>query len=174
MSKIKFIEKLHAAGLLSNQQGTELLNIATKNIADKFAQKPVATQNVEEGDKAYYKVEIHLYKVEETLTYFPLEAVLEEMDKDLEFTCPIPTGETFTPSYPYGKIGASDIMITITGGDKVAYISAIEAAGYNHYEAWDGPDYDAYVNFETHIAIYVYDSNTNTDYNVEYGIAFSY
>ena len=124
-------------------------------------------------DVAFYKVEIHLFKPEETLSYFPLEAVLEELDKDIDFTCPIPSGETFTPSYPYGKIGASDIMIAITGGDRAAYISAVIDAGYIYDSSYSIPgQYNAYLNNMTHIAIYIYESESNSDYSVEYGALF--
>lgn len=124
-------------------------------------------------DKSLYKVEIHLFKPEEALPYFPIDAVLEELDDDIEFTCPIPTGETFTPSYPYGKIGASDIMITITGGDRLAYIDAVIGAGYLYDSGYSYPGkYDAYLNHSTHIAIYIYNSESNSNYSVEYGALF--
>ena len=45
-SKIRFIEKLHAAGLLSDNQGTKLLNIALNNEFGNNAQKSADMPNI--------------------------------------------------------------------------------------------------------------------------------
>lgn len=132
------------------------------------------TKDVGEGGTSFYKVEIHVFEEEQPVPHFPWDAVKEELDIELDLTdLPVPTGEWFTPSYPYGKgTGASDITITISGGDRDAYLTAIGEAGYEHYSSWDARDYKCYVNWDKHIAIYVYDNGSNTDYAVEYGIAF--
>lgn len=135
-----------------------------------------ATEVTEENEVGYYKVEIHIFLTEKTLSYFPMDAFINAMDPELDFTgFPVPTGETFTPSYPYGKqTGAEDIMFEITGGDMAAYVSTIQELGYVHTPSWDYDNYKAYLNYSTHIAIYVYDFGSNTDYSIEYQTLYNF
>ena len=129
-----------------------------------------STQTLFEEDKKLYKVEFKVIEPEEEFSNFPMEEFEEEMDDELDFTnVPLPTGETFVVSYPYEK-GHTDIMLTITGGDKEGYTQAILNAGFSHYSAWDYSNYKCYTNHTLHIVIYIYDLGENSHYAVEFGM----
>mgnify|MGYP003314006006 CR=1 FL=1 len=133
------------------------------------------TDAVTAETNTFYKVEIKIIEPDDVFTEFPTEAFEEEMDDDLDFsTVPMPTANTYVVGYPYGKgEGMSDILITMTGGDKQGYTQAIIEAGFTHYELYDYDNYVCYVNHNLHIVIYIYDLGDNSIYAVEFGIFFN-
>lgn len=95
---------------------------------------------------------------------FPADAVSAALGGEKSY--PIPSGTGFVTSNPYGE---SDVVIDITGGDRAAYIQALLDAGfvyddymsYSNYSAYDAPTGD--------FIIYVYDSESNANYQIEFG-----
>ena len=79
---------------------------------------------------------------------------------------PLPEGTDFT----YNLVGGSFPTVTVTGGDKAAYIEALLGAGFVRDEA-ASTDYacDAYKNDTLEVFIY---EETDGTYDVEFGIIY--
>ena len=120
----------------------------------------------------FFTIEIQAHEPSPVGAIFPLDEVNAELG-DATYNGPVPTGTSFVTSYPYGKgTGACDIMVSIAGGDKEAFIAAIIEAGYAYDVDYSYKDYDAYSNPSEHIIIYVYKAGTNSDYDIEFGLYF--
>lgn len=129
-----------------------------------------------EDYEPFFVVEIQAHIPSPIEDDFPLDEVNDELnDGGANYDGPVPTGTSFTVSYPYGQgVGACDVIVSIKGGDRGQFISDINLAGYTYDESYSYLNYDAYANPSKHIVIYVYTDGTNTDYDIEFGLYFSF
>ncbi len=130
----------------------------------------------EAGYKPFFTIEIQASEKKQEEAIFPIEEINAELGQaDATYDGPNPTGTSFTTSYPYGKgVGACDILVSITGGDREAFINALIAANYLFDSDNSYIDYQAYSNPSKHITVYVYLTGTNSDYDIEFGLYFSW
>jgi len=168
----KYISDLETAGY-DVTDDTIVMNCKHAVAPNKTVEMYVTDYTDQTGEiEPFYTVEIQAKTKPTPQAEFPLTMVNAELSP-LSYTGPIPTGTGFAVSYPYGQ-GSQDVMVSITGGDKTAFVAALEGAGFNYDSIYSYPSqYIAYTKPADNLAVYIYNSATNTDYDMEIGI-YSY
>ncbi len=122
----------------------------------------------------FFTIEIQAHEKPSVGAIFPLDEINIELGHTT-YEGPIPSGESFTTSYPYEKgSGACDVMVSITGGNREEFISNLVEAGYIVDSAYSTKDYTAYVFEEDHIVVYVYLEGDNSNFIIEFGLYFTF